>query len=260
LARDESINNAVWDEADFYALSAPAKLVFIWSWTNRRCDFSGIYQVPLEAIVSETKHTEDDVRSALAELEASEKVFYDGTWLFVRNRVKRLKTRTKSMCIRVARDLQSVPESHPYRRLLLDLQGVCVWQSANDRTTIRGELDTLSGATPDPQGSYPENGSNAPINGSDPDRTRVAHMTETKTETKPIPRGRGVGRGQEPYEPNPDIVVLQSEHFPNVEVSALEDASRRLRRAGVKPTPTTLRDHLASVYRELGIDVEGVTC
>jgi hypothetical protein len=158
VARDESINNAIWDEADFYALSGPAKLIYIWTWTNRRCDFSGIYQVPLAAIASETKHEEPVVLEALSELHAASFVFYDGTWLFVKARVKRIKTGTVQMCKRIANDLSRVPEDHPYRRQLLDLQGGRVWHSKDVRTTIATELEYLASGIRDGQGSYPPNG------------------------------------------------------------------------------------------------------
>jgi hypothetical protein len=269
MARDENINNAIWDE--IYGLSAPAKLVFIWSFTNRRCDFSGIYQVPLEAIVNETKHTEQDVRDALEELERAEKVLYDGTWLFVKSRVKRIKTRTVAMCTRIARDLNEVPESHPYREQLLDLHGDHVWQSNSakgfERRTIREVLGSLPGATGVGQGSHPPNGATASLDGSYPGGTGVAHMTETKTVTKTPPRGEGAGRGgkyrapdRQPYAPDPDMLAIQTEHFPMIEVSTIEDAAYRLRRGGLAVTPESVREVLAAVYRDLGLEVEGVTC
>jgi hypothetical protein len=246
LARDESINNAIWDEADFYALSGPAKLIYIWTWTNRRCDFSGIYQVPLAAIASETKHEEPVVLEALSELHAASFVFYDGTWLFVKARVKRIKTGTVQMCKRIANDLSRVPEDHPYRRQLLDLQGGRVWHSKDVRTTLATELEYLASGSRDGQGSYPTNGATASVNGSDTGGTGVALMTKTKTRTETrTSKGWGAGRGnrdRDPtgYRPSPEAVAM-SEHFPGEDLGSIDSVLATIRMKRLPETPAMVR-------------------
>jgi hypothetical protein len=246
VARDESINNAIWDEADFYALSGPAKLIYIWTWTNRRCDFSGIYQVPLAAIASETKHEEPVVLEALSELHAASFVFYDGTWLFVKARVKRIKTGTVQMCKRIANDLSRVPEDHPYRRQLLDLQGGRVWHSKDVRTTIATELEYLASGIRDGQGSYPPNGVAASVNGSDTGGTGVALMTETKTRTETrTSKGWGAGRGnrrENPdlgpgYQASAEAIALRDEHFPDELLGSIDSVLAKIRMKRLPETP-----------------------
>lgn len=244
MSRTEDIDNAIWDEADFYALNAPAKLVYIWSWTNRRCDFSGIYQVPLAAIASETKHDEQTVRDALAELERAEFVFYDGTWLWVKARVKRIKTRTVQMCKAIVKDLARVPDPHPYRLQLLELHGGRVWQSKDVRTTITAELESHSGGTRVGPGSYPVNGATAPTNGYHPSGTAVAPMTGTGTGTGTL-RGRGAGKGgaRSPlgYKPSTEALAMVEAHFPGEEPGTIDSTLAMLRQKRMPETPAMVR-------------------
>lgn len=240
MSRTEDIDNAIWDEADFFALSAPAKLVYIWSWTNRRCDFSGIYQVPLSAIVFETKHDDQTVRDSLVELEQAEFVFYDGTWLWCKARVKRIKTRTVQMCKAIAKDLARVPNSHPFREKLLDLHGARVWQSKDIRTTIGGELQCLTDGNRETSGSDPTNGSSEPSGGSYTREATEAPMTGTGKGTG-TPLGRGAGRG---YQPSTEWTAVRDLHFPGREVGTIESAAFVLQQKRREPTIDAIREIL----------------
>jgi hypothetical protein len=257
VSATEDIASAIWNEHDFFTLTSPAKLIYIWSWTNTRCQWCGIYQVPSLAIAFETGHSVDTVKSAIDELEAAEFVFYDGTWLWCKARVKRLNTRTAQMCKAVAKDLRNVPASHPYRVQLLDRYGGEVWQSRDTRTTIRAELGSLSGDTPMPPGSDPPFPRPSGIAQSHRGPTSVGPVTGTRTGSGTGPRrGWGAGKGNRQPEVAPSAAATAGVHarqeadaelaaqFPDVELAIVKHAVRRLTALGETATYAAIRTEL----------------
>jgi alpha-L-fucosidase len=92
VSRREDVDNSIWSDPDFYELSAAAKLVYLWSFTNQRCNMAGLYRVATGLICGETGLSEKRVQGALRELEDRRMVFYDGCVLWVRARVKHLRS------------------------------------------------------------------------------------------------------------------------------------------------------------------------
>jgi hypothetical protein len=81
------IHAHTWQDAWFFKLKALWKLLFIYLFSNRQADLSGLYELPLEMILFETGLGEEEVRKALAHFQASGRVWYDAErgHLFVRN-------------------------------------------------------------------------------------------------------------------------------------------------------------------------------
>lgn len=119
MSRCEDISNTIWDDPDFEPLSAHAALLYIWSWTNPRCDMAGIYRVSLQRM-TESKVPADAIVAALDELAAAGFAFYEDQVLWVRARVKRLRSRSPQMAKAVAKDLRRIPAAHPLRQRFLD--------------------------------------------------------------------------------------------------------------------------------------------
>lgn len=118
MSRLEDVSTALWEDEDFDELSPEAKLLYIWSFTNDRCGMSGVYRVKLKSIGEgclSTKRRDE----ALQELAAADFVHYVDGWLWVRSRVKHLRTKGEKMAISVVRDIQRVPEDHPLRAAFL---------------------------------------------------------------------------------------------------------------------------------------------
>lgn len=164
MSRQNDIDDAIWE--DIQHLSPEAKLVYIWSFTNPRPGMAGLYKVRAATIAHETGYTDGQVAEALAELERERFAFHDGSWMYVRARVKKLRTRTVQMCRAVARQVSECPPDHPYRLMLVEQDGDGFWASRDDRTTIRRELDASTvgpeyhqGGTP---GLPPQGGSIGP--------------------------------------------------------------------------------------------------
>lgn len=126
MSRCEDIDNTIWDDPDFEDLSPYATLLYLWSWTNPRCDMAGIYKVS-HVKMTESKVPLEHIPDALAELERSRFVFYEDQVLWVRSRVKRLRSRSPQMAKAVAKDIRRVQPSHPLRRRFLDEYGADPW-------------------------------------------------------------------------------------------------------------------------------------
>lgn len=113
MSRCEDIDNAIWDDPEFESLSPYATLLYLWSFTNPRCDWSGMYKVSHRGM-GESKVPLDAIPAALAELAEGRFAFYEDNVLWVRARVKRLQSRGRSpqMAKAVVKDLRRVGPGH----------------------------------------------------------------------------------------------------------------------------------------------------
>lgn len=117
MARKETIVNSAWT-TDLLTLTPAAKLTFIWSWTNEHASLCGIYEIQRPVIEFETGVTGERMDEVLAELEAAERMHYDGAWLYVPARLGNINRGAPTVKKAVERDLGLVPEKHPYLEML----------------------------------------------------------------------------------------------------------------------------------------------
>lgn len=255
MSRREDVDTAYWNDPDVNSLTAPAKLVYLWSFTNDRTGMAGIFQVPKAAIILETGHDEPTVDAALTELQQARFLFYDGAWMWVRARIKRLNTRTVQMCKAVAKQVVKVPEAHEFRAMLLDQDGSSVWRSRDEVTTLNAEIS----ATLDPHGSLSGGTLGSTPPGGNTGVTRMPpkwHRGEGKGEG---PQGRGAGRGTrrtgyEPpaYEPDQQLRTIAAEHFADLDPVLVENTGIFLRSRGTEPTADAIAKALADVGASRG--------
>lgn len=218
----------MWSDPPFHALSPHGKLVYVWSYTNSRVGMAGIYKVPQSTLEHELGLTHGEADIALAELWTAEFVFYDRTWLWVRSRIKRLRTRTVQMCRSIAKQVATVPVDHPFRVALLHQDGDGFWASKDARSTILSELSG-SGVSP---ASDP--GSTAPR------RNRGYHPRGTK-----VSQGQGQGKGQGPSREGSgegtDWPAWAAEHLPDLPTEIVAMCAVRLHGGGHEVTPELVR-------------------
>ena len=120
VSRREDIDNAVWDDEDFAALTAPAKLVYLWSFTNRRCGMAGLYKVTVRAIAGDTNLDVTSVEEALEVLADARFLFHEEGVLWVRSRVKLLRSRNPGIAKAIVADVASINPAHPLRARFLE--------------------------------------------------------------------------------------------------------------------------------------------
>lgn len=116
--RREDIKNAIWDDEDFDSLSNPAALLYLWSFTNPRCGMAGVYRIKRRHIC-EGRLSGDHLDTALEELARSGHLFYVDQYIWVRTRVKHLRTKGGPMAKSIAKDIASLPHSHPFREAFI---------------------------------------------------------------------------------------------------------------------------------------------
>lgn len=138
MARNEDVSTAIWEDEDFDALSDDAAFIYVWSFTNERCNMAGIYQVKSRHII-EGRMSQERRKVALEELAAARFVYYSDGWLWVRSRVKHMRTRGEKMAASVIKSVEKVPAHHPLRAAFLAeyLEGswVSFWLAQQDLDT-----------------------------------------------------------------------------------------------------------------------------
>lgn len=111
--RREDIKNAIWDDEDFDALSNDAALLYLWSFTNPRCGMAGVYRIKRRHLC-EGRLSGDDLEAALDELARSGHLHYVDGYVWVRTRVKHLRTKGEPMMKSIVKDVSSLPKGHPF--------------------------------------------------------------------------------------------------------------------------------------------------
>lgn len=109
--RREDIDNAIWGDPDFDALSNEAALLYLWSFTNPNCGMAGIYKIAKRKILE--GRLGDKLDAALEELAKADFAIYQDGVLWVRSRVKHLRTKGEQMKRSIELDLEKLPEGHP---------------------------------------------------------------------------------------------------------------------------------------------------
>lgn len=177
MSRREDIDNAIWSDPDFEALSLEAAMLYIWSWTNPRCGLAGLYKVS-ERAMTESKVTLERLPDVLAELAAADFLFYESGVLFVRSRLKHFRTKTPQVAKSVASDVVKLSEAHPMRAMWIDEYVDTPWWQ---RMIFEGHV-TLD--RPSPEGH--QNGS-----------SKHDSVTLTRGSGDPHPRVLSTGTGKE---------------------------------------------------------------
>jgi hypothetical protein len=127
VSRREDIDTGIYSDPDFTRLSPIARSVYIWSWTNSHCGMSGLYKIDRRLMEFETGWTSEQLTDALGELHGHKMVFYDDRVLYVKARVKKLRTKSPNIAKSIARDLENVGWEHEYVRAFMDRYSSIPW-------------------------------------------------------------------------------------------------------------------------------------
>lgn len=119
MSRREDIDNAVWTDPDFADLSADAKLLYLWSFTNPACGMAGLYKASHGLACFQTGLTPKRAERSVGELTAARFLYWEDGVIWVRSRVKHLWNRHERIATSVFNDVQKIPVGHPLRRAFL---------------------------------------------------------------------------------------------------------------------------------------------
>lgn len=160
MSRNEDIDNGIWSDPDFDALSPDATLLYLWSFTNPRCGMAGLYKVPRRHLL-EGKLPEERLVTALAELSEARFAFYEQGVLWVRTRVKFLRTKGDMMRRSIANDLGKIPSANPLLKSFCE-EYKNSWISAAVKGFDKGSEGVPSSGTTEPKVRTPRE----PLEGS----------------------------------------------------------------------------------------------
>ena len=240
MSRTEDIDNAIWSDPDFLALTPEARLTYIWSWTNSRCGMAGLYKVALAQASLETGYDVETLERVFAELRHARFAVYEDHVLFVRARVKRLRTKTPQIAKSIRSDVQKIADGHPVKEAWIAEYGQAAWllkaldgeaQWSLDRASAEGvdfgPLGRISGGSSEAQPSLKGKG-------------------KGKGSGKG-PLGRGVGRESE----HDRMKRWARENFPTIPDLEVLLIASHVSQAGEQVTVEAVAARLAEYHPEL---------
>ena len=119
MGRREDVDNSIWADDGFLDLSAHARYVYLWAFTNPHCNMAGLYKVGRRVMQLETGLTARQIDAALTELaDAGMVQVHDGA-LWVVARIKYLRTKSASIGRAIVKDLEPFAADHPLRVALV---------------------------------------------------------------------------------------------------------------------------------------------
>ena len=137
----EYVETALWSDPVFGQLKPHAKLLYVWSFTNPRCNIVGIYKVGRPQMSVETGITPRRLQESLDELANAHLVFYDDTYIFVRARVKYLHGKSPNTAKGIRHELAKLDIRHAFTQAFLFLYQDTDWDQLRD---ILGGFETPS--------------------------------------------------------------------------------------------------------------------
>jgi len=157
LSRREDIETYIWQDEDFDALSGWAALLYIWSFTNDHCNMAGLYRVKRHTML-ESKVPANKLDAALDELIAANYVRFERGVMWVRSRVKHLRSKHPNYAVSIAKSVAVLPVDHPLRAAFLAEYAHYGWlaseltplNSDTVSTVYEDRKDTVDRVSPNP--------------------------------------------------------------------------------------------------------------
>jgi hypothetical protein len=238
MSRREDIDNGIWSDPDFEALSLDATALYLWSFTNPRCGMAGLYKVSRRAM-TESKVPDERLDAALEELAAANFAYFQDGVLLVRSRVKHLRQRTVQIAKSIARDVAKVADGHPMRTRFLEEYGRDRWL----REALYNELQaTVEGDSPEGHGV----GSLEPFSSLSGEGHSTLQGKGNGKGTGKGPLGRGVGR----EDASAATWQWARDHFPDLPSEVVISVARQVHDDGIEVTPATVAERYAEYFPE----------
>lgn len=145
MSHIEYLDTGAWSDPDVEKLSSSAWLFYIWSFTND-WSWAGLYRVSQTRML-ESKLTTEQIPGALRELSDGNFLHYVGDVLWVRARVKRIRTTSPGMALSIAKDVAKIAAEHPLRRAFLSTYADVPWLRKSLAPLMPDDLDVVEGGT-----------------------------------------------------------------------------------------------------------------
>jgi hypothetical protein len=110
-----NINSNLWESEDFSSFSDKAKVLFLFLYTNERCNFAGIYKIRLKTISHFLNWSAETTLEAIKEIDGKWIVYdFEKSVVWIKGKLKHHKSSFSS-----ERQLQNILET------LLEFQSCC---------------------------------------------------------------------------------------------------------------------------------------
>lgn len=111
MAKKRYINTQFWRDSYIANLDPSEKLVFLYLITNPDTNISGIYQVPLKIIATDTGFDKDMIIKILNRFEKDGKVKYENGWVALKNFQKNQNEKSPAVAIGIDNEMKNAPET-----------------------------------------------------------------------------------------------------------------------------------------------------
>lgn len=110
MAKKRYINTQFWRDSYISNLDPSEKLVFLYLITNPDTNISGIYQIPLKIIATDTGFDKDMIIKILNRFEKDCKVKYENGWVALKNFQKNQNEKSPAVAIGIENEMKNAPE------------------------------------------------------------------------------------------------------------------------------------------------------
>jgi hypothetical protein len=110
MADYRQIHVTTWDDDWFCQLNSDEKVVFIWLFSNRRANVSGLYEFTEFICSRETGIELNSVHEAIKKLQNDKKIFIENGWVWVKNLRKYNDSKSPNTIKSINNDLEKLPD------------------------------------------------------------------------------------------------------------------------------------------------------
>lgn len=110
MADYRQIHVTTWDDDWFCQLNSDEKIVFIWLFSNRRANVSGLYEFTEFICSRETGINLSTVQETINKLQKDKKIFLENGWIWVKNLRKYNDSKSPNTKKSIDNDLAKLPE------------------------------------------------------------------------------------------------------------------------------------------------------
>lgn len=145
MAGYRQIHTQIWKDDWVIELDPTEKLFFIYLFSNDLASISGLYKIPVRAMVNETGIPKDKIESMLAKFQADGKVFYGDNTLFIKNMMRYHQNASPKTKEKIRKDVASVPDCEIKRIAMQYLYGMDTISNKKNGVSILGsESESVS--------------------------------------------------------------------------------------------------------------------
>ncbi len=157
-----------WDDDWFHGLSKDQRYLFIYLWTNGRCNQAGVYHINLATMAFETKFAEEELPELLKSLSPKVEWYPEQNYVWVRNFIKR-QAKSPKFLIAAARCLKNIKNNGLVKEVIkynLKQHSISIpYEEGIDSVSVGYPYTTDTSLTPNPSNTGPDTSADKGVRG-----------------------------------------------------------------------------------------------